>query len=188
MNYKQTFSFVVLIITVCICSVSCASRSARMGGRDGNLLDQASETLKSAERSDVSIKVKGWGDLEPLSSELEKRGYKIVEKFPTYKIEGDSKLVLGPYIGPAIAWDVLMAVPSVFLPVPIIGSYAWKLDVTISDGANGNVLSEIEETVNYRVIGYSLWGFIFGVPGNVQKDLLAITALLTDEKLNKIAK
>ena len=187
MTYKQTMSITAIMMAVCICSLGCASRSVRMDGRGECLLEQARDALTTSfeKGAGVPIEVKGWGVLKPLPSALEKRGYSIVRNRPAYSVEADFKIKTGPGMGGLIVWDVLMAIPSLVLPVPIMGSYAWKLEVTIFDGASGNVLSQIEKTVNYRLTGYSLWGFMLGM-GNFQDDLVAVTATLSDEELKKL--
>ena len=185
---EQTMSVVAIVMVAgCICLSGCASRSVRMDGRGDGLLDQARVAHeKSPAGAGIPIEVKGWGTLEHLPSALEKRGYGIGMTRPVYSVEGDIKMSIGPNMGHLIFWDVLMAIPSLVLPVPIMGSYTCTLDITISDGATMAELSQIEKTFNYRLTGYSLWGIVIG-SGKFHEDLTAIAAMLTDEELKKLA-
>jgi len=186
MTMKVTIRIVSIVMTICICSLGCASRSAMMGDRGKIPLGQEINAhAKSPEVKGDPIEVKGWGILRDLPSLLEKRGYSIVRDRPVYIVEADLvKSEMGPGIGGQIAWDILMAIPSIVLPVPLMGTSTYTLDITISDGPTGDVLSQTRKTFDYRLTGYSLWGLMFGVL-DVQDDITEVAAIITDEELEK---
>ncbi|MFH1061496.1 MAG: hypothetical protein V1747_01250 [Candidatus Omnitrophota bacterium] len=103
-------------------------------------------------------------------------GYKYVTVDPEYSIEGTAPMGLGPNMAPIIVWDIIMGLPSIVLPVPILGNYTWTVNVKISDGKTGELLSEINKKLDYRLKGLSLWGFI----GNVAPSETVIFDTVTD--------
>ena len=172
---------IMIAAVLCICLSGCA-RSAKMTGRSGCLLNQANVTQETIK---TPIEVKGWATLSLLPTELEKRGY-LLSNNPKYMIEADcTQLGLHPNIGAMIALDVIMAVPSLVLPVPLMGGQTWKLNVTITDGSTGEILSKMEETIIYKLTGFSLWGLIGSVT-KVQGDFVKVAALLIDEELQRL--
>ena len=112
-------------------------------------------------------------------------GYKFVDVDPSYSIEGTYPRSLGPNMAALIVWDIIMGIPSLVLPVPIMGNYTWTVDINISDGTTGEVLSKINEKLDYRVKGLWLWGFIKTRIVN-QEDILGIISKRIDEEITRL--
>jgi len=111
--------------------------------------------------------------------------YLFIEEDPAYQIEGDQPISPGSYFGLCIVWDILMAVPSVFLPVPLVGTYTLDLNIKILDGKTGAVLSEIRETLDSSIVGFSLWGLLGGAAG-FNDDIQGVAVMLINRELIRL--
>ena len=201
MSQKQTQLLLILIVAICLCSTGCSMQSIKIKGNNENLLDQANAVQPTYikrvyKTSNVPVMTGSVGDkdsidepMQPdahdLIASLNQYGYNLDYIDPTYEIKGTYVMGLGSNIGVLIAWDILMAVPSIVLPVPLMGSYTYKLDITITDMATETLLGQIKETLDYSLTGFSVWG-LAGKAGYVHEDMLSVAAMLIDEELKRI--
>ncbi|MBU1086507.1 MAG: hypothetical protein KKD05_03215 [Candidatus Omnitrophica bacterium] len=113
------------------------------------------------------------------------RPYRYDDIEPEYTVNGTYPPSLGPNMIPKIIWDVIMAVPSLVLPVPVMGSYTWTYDINISDGKTNKLLSNIKKKLDYRLTGFSLWGII-GAVGPTETMLSDIAVNIIDEEIMRL--
>ncbi len=201
MLQKRTQLLSILIIATCLYLTGCSTQSIKRKGINENLLDQTKaiqptyikQVYKTINVPAMSGSVcdndSNYEPTQPkandLIAELNQWGYNLDDVDPAYEIKGTYVINLGPNIGPIIAWDILMAVPSVVLPVPLMGSYTYKLDITITDTATETLLGQIKETLNYSLTGFSIWG-LMGKAAQGNKDILSVAAMLIDEELKRL--
>lgn len=93
---------------------------------------------------------------EKLIAALKRNGIPVRRKNPDYYIKATFERSFGKGLAGAVVWDVIVAVPSVFLPVPILCPYNLTIDVTLYD-SQLNLIENRKVDAKARGIPYSVW-------------------------------
>jgi len=86
-----------------------------------------------------------------------------------------------------LTWDIIMAVPSTFLPVPLIGDYDWLYEVSIWD-SQGNLRAKRWTVASERLVGLSIFGYLGAIDTQHPEQRDDAAALLTSDLLDDITR
>lgn len=114
-----------------------------------------------------------------LGEALQRRGHPPDDPRAVYVLTGEGRHAPMPFNG-LMAWNVLMSVPSLVLPVPLLGEYECGATVKIHDRETGILLTQRSADFTLHITGLSLWGMVAGVFGTGD-DVTDAAATLADE-------
>ena len=102
---------------------------------------------------------------ELLPEALARSGLNVARTHPNYYIVADCRIngIGGGSLGGLlILWDVVMAVPSVVLPIPLAGINEFSLEVHLYDENQVKINSRRLTNVDVSLVLYSFWSVVTG--------------------------